>query len=527
MTLSDRPNYQALDDSLSIYRDEMRPFIVRNLKRVPRKNVETAIRTALRDGQYNQYEANRKSGLSVDDSLDIGDFLPLVRTYWRDSFNNAFNRNNNVWRRMGAIAEARNMVAHPRSEDVDFDYAIEGLDNIAEMLLAINRPEQGDAVKVIRSRLLPLFRIHAHKFRQGGRDVYAFPLDLETLNRTLPDRVDDRMVRDANRPLTQSHAKDIQKYLEDRPKWLLGTLLLGVSPDAIEFQSYMPDPDAETSVGELTINAEGVAGMRMFDGQHRRRAIKDILYELSHNAQYSRLLRELKSASLPIMLYAESDIDALRQMFADAAHTRTIEANAVARFDQRDAFNLAALWLAEESTLFNGRVDMEHTSVARTSPNIITINQLARTLKTLEVGYNGRVSKDRNDEYMLELDSLYDRCREWSDDFMPAARSEYNTLMADEIDNMDIPQQRTETMAYNAIVIRILAACYREWTKDNPDWKPLAEFLNDSSLTPGVHEGLLIDSGLVAPGSTSPAAQQQVIVNTIAYILEQATNNTR
>ena len=62
MTLSDRPNYQALDDALSIYRDEMRPFIVRNLRRVPRNNVETAIRTALRDGQYNQYEANRKSG---------------------------------------------------------------------------------------------------------------------------------------------------------------------------------------------------------------------------------------------------------------------------------------------------------------------------------------------------------------------------------------------------------------------------------------------------------------------------------
>ena len=392
----------------------------------------------------------------MDDSLDIGDFLPLVRTYWRDSFGNAFSRNNNVWRRMSEIAEARNVVAHPRSEDMDFDYAIKGLDNIAEMLVAINRSEQGDEVKVIKSRLLPLFKRYAHKFRQGGRDVYAFPLDLETLDRTLPNRVDGRVVRDANRPLTPNHAKEIQKYLEDRRDWLLGTLLLGVHPDAIEFQSYMSDPDTETAVGELTINAEGVASMRMFDGQHRRHAIKDILDELSHNPQYSWLLRELKSASLPIMLYAEADIKALRQMFADAAHTRTIEANAVARFDQRDAFNLAALWLSEESTLFNGRVDMEHTSVARTSPNIITINQLARTLKTLEVGYNGRVSKERNDEYMLRLDSLYDRCREWSDDFMPAARAEYNTLTADEIDNLDIPQQRTETMAYNAIVIRIL-----------------------------------------------------------------------
>ncbi len=521
MTLANRPNYQALDDALAIYRDEMRPFIIRNLRRVPGKDVETAIKSALRDASYNQYEANRQSGLSVDDALDIGDFLPLVRAYWRDSFRDAFVRKDNVYARMDAIAKSRNLVAHPKSEDMDFDYAIEGLDDIAEMLAAINTPEQSDAVKVIKSRLLPLFKIHAHKFRQGGRDVYAFPLDLETLNRTLPDRVDDRMVRDANRQLTPSHAKDIQKYLESRRDWLLGTLLLGVRPDAIEFQSYMPDSDAETSVGELTINAEGVADMKMFDGQHRRRAIKDILYELSHNTQYSRLLRELKSESLPVMLYAEADINALRQMFADAARTRTIEKNTVTRFDQHDAFNLAALWLAEESDLFNGRVEMERASVARTKPYIIAINQLARTLKTLEVGYNGRVNKERNDAYMLDIESLCLRYLEWADDFMPAARDEYNDLMSGEVDNSEIPQKRTETMAYNAIVIRILAACYREWTQYNSDWKPLAEFMNSSSLRPGVNEGLLIASGLVAPGGTSPIAQQRIVVNAVDYIIDQ------
>ena len=42
--------------------------------------------------------------------------------------------------------------------------------------------------------------IPAHRFRQGGRDVYAFTLDLETLENVLPDRMDDKVVRDANRP---------------------------------------------------------------------------------------------------------------------------------------------------------------------------------------------------------------------------------------------------------------------------------------------------------------------------------------
>ena len=37
--------------------------------------------------------------------------------------------------------------------------------------------------------------------------------------------------------------------------------------------------------------------------------------------------------------------------------------------------------------------------MSRTSENIIAINQLSVTLKTLEVGYKGRVSKQLSDQY--------------------------------------------------------------------------------------------------------------------------------
>ena len=151
-------------------------------------------------------------------------------------------------------------------------------------------------------------------------------------------------------------------------------------------------------------------------------------------------------------------------MFVDAAQTKTIERNVVARFDLRDPFNLAALWLEDNSNLFAGRVEMERASVSRTSNNIIAINQLAATLKTLEVGYRGRVSKDLSDQYMLSLDNLYERCWTWADDFMPTARDEYERLIAGDIDNSEIPQTRVKSLAYNATVIRLFAGCYYEWT---------------------------------------------------------------
>ena len=157
--------------------------------------------------------------------------------------------------------------------------------------------------------------------------------------------------------------------------------------------------------------------------------------------------------------------------------------------------------------------------------NIIAINQLSLTLKTLEVGYKGRVSKDNSDQYMLTLDDLYERCWTWSDEFMPSARDEYEWLMAGDIDNSEIPQKRATSLAYSATVIRLLAGCYYEWTKDGSDWTPLAEFIRSSSLEPRSGKGaLLVDAGLVAAGGTTPFARAQLVTSAIDYIVRQAAS---
>lgn len=518
----ERPNKMALVAALDIYRDSMRPFIVRHLKRVPGGKVKDLIEAALRDDPYNYVERNLRDGRSLEEAIDVDDFHRIVREYWNDEFGHAFQRDRGVLQALFSIAKARNKASHPEGKDIEMGYVVDRLEKIASVLAVINEPAARLAVENIKKDLTP-FVTPAHRFRQGGRNVYAFSLDLKTLNDLLPIRVDDKVVKDANRPLTASHAKKIQKYLEDRDDWLLGALLLGISPDAVEFQSYTSEPEEDRDVGQLTIRTDGVASMKMFDGQHRRRAIKDVLTELSQSARHSRKLSLLEGASLPVMLYVEDRIESLQQMFADASKTKPTEKNTVTRFDQRDAFNLAALWISEYSDLFAGRVELERASVSRGSQKIIAINQLAMALKTMEVGYRGRVSKDRNDEYMLELDSLYERCLTWSDDFMPIARNEYNDLMVGEVDNSEIPEERAKTMAYNATVIRILAGCFHEWTKDGDDWRPLAEFLRNSSMRPGVRTGsLLVEIGVVAPGGTSPVAQRESVIRAIESIVKRA-----
>ena len=369
-------------------------------------------------------------------------------------------------------------------------------------------------------------RVSAHRFRQGGRDVYFFALDLGTLDGLLPQRVDDSVVRDANRRLTPSHAQSIQRYLSKEEDWVLGALLLGIAHDAVEFDPYTSEQDGKKeqpfpNFGELRVRTNRVNTMRIFDGQHRRRAIQDVLADLS-NEQDSRSrerLEALRRASMTIVLYVEEDIRTLRQMFVDASKTKRIEGNTVTRFDQRDAFNRVAVRLAEKSILFGGRVEMERSSVPRTSHNLLAINQLAATLKSLAVGYGRRVSRDLNELHMLNLDDLYDRCRVWSDEFLPAAREEYSLLLSGHIDNSEIPQLRASTFAYSVTFIRVLAASYSRWMQEYESWKPLADFINSASLSPRSEHGLLVETGLVVPGGTSLVSRRQEVASAVEHII--------
>ena len=364
----------------------------------------------------------------------------------------------------------------------------------------------------------------AHRFRQGRRDVYYFTLTLETLDGLLPQRVEDDVVREANRRLTSGHARNIQAYLDEKDEWLLGAMMLGIAKDAVEFDPYISkDGTIIQNFGEMRIRSNRRNTMRIFDGQHRRRAIQDVLLSLSQSEGRADKLDALRKASMTIVLYEEDDIRTLRQMFVDASKTKRIEQHTVTRFDQREAFNLTAVRLAENSRTFKGRVEMERSSVSATSQSLLAINQLAAVLKVSEIGYRGRMSRERNEGYMLELQDLNERCRVWADEFLPAAREEFAGLLNGDIQNSDIPYLRAKTFAYNATFIRVLAGCYHAWTIGGESWIPLADFISKSAIERGSEYGLLVDAGIsISPANNSLFSRSQEVQRAIDYILDAA-----
>ncbi len=133
MNSSKRPNQDALYQALNIYRDNMRPFILRNLKTVQGSSLEDRFQN--------------------ETDIDINDFPHLIRKYWHNAFEQRFDPDRDVRGSIGVIAEARNRVAHPAAKDCELEYALSRLYEIADILGQINAPEQKQEILAIRDTL--------------------------------------------------------------------------------------------------------------------------------------------------------------------------------------------------------------------------------------------------------------------------------------------------------------------------------------------------------------------------------------
>ena len=89
----------------------------------------------------------------------------------------------------------------------------------------------------------------------------------------------------------------IETYLDDHSDdWISGSILVGIDPNGVEFEGF-PDEDGNVSqaFGQLKIPFNRLNTLRLFDGQHRRRAIQDLLTNLREKE--SGVASSLNSAS--------------------------------------------------------------------------------------------------------------------------------------------------------------------------------------------------------------------------------------
>ena len=153
-TMRERPNRDALNRAVDVFRDAMRPFIVRHVKRVRGVRVEDVIRGSLQGNRADSFEQNLRDGRNVEDSIDVNDFPYIVKRHWREVFNNAFGGKRTVENALWQITDARNQAAHPGTEDLELEYVRSRLYDVAEVLGRIGAEEGKQEVEGIRDALV-------------------------------------------------------------------------------------------------------------------------------------------------------------------------------------------------------------------------------------------------------------------------------------------------------------------------------------------------------------------------------------
>lgn len=151
MTTVNRPNRDALNDALDIYRDAMRPFIVRNLRSVQGAQVSQLISRSL---QFRTSAPRNPNDLEA--SIDINDFPLLIKDYWRNVFSSVFASDMTVQNALWQIKEARNKAAHPAPQDIDPEFTRAHFFHISDVLGKMNASQEKQAVEDIRERLFSI-----------------------------------------------------------------------------------------------------------------------------------------------------------------------------------------------------------------------------------------------------------------------------------------------------------------------------------------------------------------------------------
>ena len=191
MQTANRPNRDALMQAIDIYRDAMRPFIIRQLRRVPGASVEELIGRGLGDRQADEFYRRLSENNDIEAAIDLNYFPKVIRDNWRAAFAQHFKDDLTVQSTLWLVKTARDQIAHPGTQDIEAEYTRVHLYHIADLLGRINAPDGKQAVEEIRDNLLA----------SAETGEQADPIPLDRPSQTPPTKTEDGKDNPQRRPL--------------------------------------------------------------------------------------------------------------------------------------------------------------------------------------------------------------------------------------------------------------------------------------------------------------------------------------
>ena len=251
-------------------------------------------------------------------------------------------------------------------------------------------------------------------------------MTLRELDDCLPDREggqDLDKFTTVNRPLLMRHALNILDFMKLNEDWILGNFTISAKPDEIQWDQ-----------GERVLTVENKA-LFIIDGQHRRRAISQLLHELRADLNRANDLEKTEAQQVLVTLYVCQHERDMKQLFAWMAKNKPIESNTQELFDSSDPWNNATQDIRDDTDLLKGRINLNKATLGRNDEYLLTNSLLRNNALVMTLGGKGRATKcltqhHRQDgpqaEITLNSKSFYDN-------FLPECHDIFSKIKAEEI----------------------------------------------------------------------------------------------
>jgi DGQHR domain-containing protein len=154
---------------------------------------------------------------------------------------------------------------------------------------------------------------------------------------------------------------------------------------------FIHEPDSKVGVLEI----EDHVHMFPADGQHRSATIIEAIRQ-----NKSKFMKE----EVAVVLLPFKEKDQVRQLFADLnLHAKAASGSIGKSFETRDPLIVATKRVMRDVALFQGRVNEQTNSLAKKSPDVVTMNTLAQAHETLlKALYPVRKGRDYRDHEELQ-----------------------------------------------------------------------------------------------------------------------------
>ena len=230
-------------------------------------------------------------------------------------------------------------------------------------------------------------------FRQGDRTMVSTAMPVKQLTRILiSESADKNLTTDdarkhTNRPFMKDHREVIADYLRKALKRDESYIIPPLTLNALDVEGrskiYVPAGPSPSKNGYMVLPDE--ANIRITDGQHRFRAIKQVADELSGTAEGQKFSND----GVLVMMTLSNSMQQVHQDFADAGRTKALPPSLLAAYDTRQPANNAAMQITERVPLLKGRVNSTGTTISKGSQHIFLSNQVLQFVKHSLTGTAG------------------------------------------------------------------------------------------------------------------------------------------